>query len=105
LRPRRDSNHRDLARLVFVTGCPTEQDDMTRICQVTGKGPMTGNNVSHAKNRTRRRFLPNLHHHRFWIESEKRFVSLKVSAKGMRIIDKLGIERVLSDLRARGEKF
>jgi large subunit ribosomal protein L28 len=78
---------------------------MTRICQVTGKGPMTGNNVSHAKNRTRRRFLPNLHHHRFWIESEKRFVTLKVSAKGMRIIDKLGIERVLSDLRARGEKF
>jgi large subunit ribosomal protein L28 len=65
---------------------------------------MTGNNVSHAKNRTRRRFLPNLHNHRFWVESEKRFVSLRVSPKGMRIIDKRGIETVLSELRARGEK-
>ena len=70
----------------------------------TGKRPVTGNNVSHAKNRTRRRFLPNLHHHRFWIESEKRFVSLRVSSKGMRIIDKNGIEQVLSEIRARGEK-
>ncbi len=77
---------------------------MARVCQVTGKRPVTGNNVSHAKNRTRRRFLPNLHHHRFWVESEKRFVSLRVSSKGMRIIDKKGIEQVLSDLRARGEK-
>ncbi len=65
---------------------------------------MTGNNVSHAKNRTRRRFLPNLHHHRFWVESEQKFVKLKVSSKGMRIIDKLGIDRVLSDIRASGEK-
>ena len=65
---------------------------------------MTGNNVSHAKNRTRRRFLPNLHNHRFWVESEKRIVSLRVSPKGMRIIDKRGIETVLSELRARGEK-
>jgi len=81
-----------------------EHNDMTRICQVTGKGPMTGNNVSHAKNRTRRRFLPNLHHHRFWVEAEKRFITLRVSAKGMRIIDKCGIDQVLSDLRARGEK-
>ena len=63
---------------------------MSRVCQVTGKRPATGNNVSHAKNRTKRRFLPNLHNHRFWIESEKRFVSLRVSSKGMRIIDKLG---------------
>ena len=75
---------------------------MSRVCQVTGKRPMTGNNVSHAKNRTRRRFL-NLHNHRFWVESEKRFVSLRVSPKGMRIIDKR-IETVLSELRARGEK-
>ena len=77
---------------------------MARVCQVTGKRPVTGNNVSHAKNRTRRRFLPNLHHHRFWIESEKRFVSLRVSSKRMRIIDKNGIEQVLSEIRARGEK-
>ena len=77
---------------------------MARVCQVTGKRPVSGNNVSHAKNRTRRRFLPNLHQHRFWVESEKRFVRLRVSSKGMRIIDKKGIEQVLGDLRARGEK-
>ncbi len=77
---------------------------MSRICQVTGKKPMSGNNVSHAKNRTRRRFLPNLHTHRFWIESEKRFVKLRVSNKGLRIIDKLGIQQVLADMRGRGEK-
>jgi large subunit ribosomal protein L28 len=77
---------------------------MARVCQVTGKRPITGNNVSHAKNRTRRRFLPNLHHHRFWIESEKRFVSLRVSSKGMRIIDKKGIEQVLQDIRSDGQK-
>lgn len=76
---------------------------MSRVCQVTGKGPVTGNNISHAHNKTRRRFLPNLQHHRFWVESEKRFVRLRVSAKGMRIIDKRGIEAVLADLRARGE--
>ncbi len=78
---------------------------MARVCQVTGKRPVSGNNVSHAKNRTRRRFLPNLHHHRFWLESEKRFVRLRVSSKGMRIIDKKGIEQVLDDIRARGEKI
>lgn len=78
---------------------------MSRVCQVTGKRPITGNNVSHAKNRTRRRFLPNLHTHRFWVESEKRFVKLRVSSKGMRIIDKKGIEQVLADVRARGEKI
>lgn len=77
---------------------------MARVCQVTGKRPVSGNNVSHAKNRTRRRFLPNLHQHRFWIESQKRFVRLRVSSKGMRIIDKKGIEQVLEDIRARGEK-
>jgi len=78
---------------------------MARVCQVTGKRPIAGNNVSHAKNRTRRRFLPNLHHHRFWMESEKRFVRLRVSSKGMRIIDKKGIEQVLEDIRVRGEKI
>ena len=77
---------------------------MSRVCQVTGKRPATGNNVSHAKNRTRRRFLPNLHNHRFWVAAEKRFVTLRVSSKGMRVIDKKGIETVLAELRARGEK-
>ena len=77
---------------------------MSRVCQVTGKGPVTGNNISHANNKTRRRFLPNLQHHRFWVESEKRFVRLRVSAKGMRIIDKRGIDAVLVDVRANGHK-
>jgi large subunit ribosomal protein L28 len=74
---------------------------MSRVCQVTGKMPITGNNVSHANNKTRRRFLPNLHHKRFWVPSENRFVRLRVSSKGMRIIDKKGIEAVLTDIRAR----
>jgi large subunit ribosomal protein L28 len=78
---------------------------MSRVCQVTGKRPATGNNVSHANNKTRRRFLPNLHTHRFWLESEKRFIKLRVSHKGLRTIDKLGIEKVIADLRARGEKI
>jgi large subunit ribosomal protein L28 len=77
---------------------------MARICQVTGKGPISGNNVSHAKNKTRRRFLPNLHERKFWVESENRWVKLKVSNKGLRIIDKNGIDTVLSDIRARGVK-
>jgi len=77
---------------------------MSRVCQVTGKRPITGNNVSHAKNRTKRRFLPNLHDRRFWVESEGRFIKLRVSTKGQRIIDKVGIDSVLADLRARGEK-
>ncbi len=77
---------------------------MARVCQVTGKKPMTGNNVSHAHNKTRRRFLPNLHNHRFWVESENRYVKLRVSTAGMRIIDKKGIDSVLSEMRARGEK-
>jgi len=74
---------------------------MSRVCQVTGKRPQSGNNVSHANNRTRRRFAPNLHYHRFWVEAEKRYVRLRVSTQGMRIIDKLGIEQVLADIRAR----
>ncbi len=78
---------------------------MSRVCQVTGKRPMSGNNVSHAQNRTRRRFLPNLHTQRFWLENEKRFVKLKISHKGLRIIDKLGIEQVVKNLRERGEKI
>ena len=77
---------------------------MSRVCQVTGKAPMTGNNVSHAHNKTRRRFLPNLHTHKFWVESENRFVKLRLSTKGMRIIDKKGIDAVLADMRKRGEK-
>jgi large subunit ribosomal protein L28 len=77
---------------------------MSRVCQVTGKRPSYGNTVSHANNKTRRRWLPNLHTHRFWLESEKRFVSLRVSTKGLRTIDKLGLEKVVADLRARGEK-
>jgi large subunit ribosomal protein L28 len=75
---------------------------MSRVCQVTGKGPMSGNNVSHAHNKTRRRFLPNLHTQRFWLESERRFVKLRVSQKGLRTIDKLGIEQVVKKLRERG---
>lgn len=77
---------------------------MSRICQVTGKRSMTGNRVSHAQNKTRRRFLPNVHTHRFWLGSENRFVKLCVSAQGMRIIDKKGIEQVVAELRSRGER-
>jgi large subunit ribosomal protein L28 len=76
---------------------------MARVCQVTGKAPMVGNKVSHANNRTKRRFLPNLHYRRFWVESENRFVRLRVSNAGLRLIDKNGIDVVLVDLRARGE--
>lgn len=76
---------------------------MSKVCQVTGKRPVTGNNVSHSQRKTRRRFVPNLHSHRFWVEAEKRFVKLRVSSKGMRIIDKKGIEAVLGDIRKRGD--
>jgi large subunit ribosomal protein L28 len=76
---------------------------MARICQITGKKPQVGNHVSHANNRTKRRFLPNLQYRRFWVESEKRWVSLRVSNAGLRLIDKKGIEAVLKDLRERGE--
>ncbi|GAA5129424.1 MAG: 50S ribosomal protein L28 [Alcanivorax sp.] len=75
---------------------------MSKVCQVTGKRPVTGHNVSHSNIKTKRRFEPNLHYHRFWVESEKRFVRLRVSSKGMRIIDKKGIDTVLADIRARG---
>lgn len=76
---------------------------MARVCEVTGKRPVAGNNVSHANNRTKRRFLPNLQSRRFWVESENRWVRMRVSNAALRTIDKLGIEAVLADLRARGE--
>lgn len=76
---------------------------MSKVCQVTGKRPMSGNNVSHAHNKTRRRFLPNLHSKRFWLDSESRYVRLRVSHKGVRIIDKHGIEKIVADLRADGQ--
>ena len=76
---------------------------MARVCQVTGKRPMVGNNVSHANNRTKRRWLPNLHYRRFWVESENRWVRLRVSTAALRLIDKVGIDQVLAGLRASGE--
>ncbi|HEX2791910.1 MAG TPA: 50S ribosomal protein L28 [Steroidobacteraceae bacterium] len=78
---------------------------MSRVCQITGKRPITGNTVSHANNKRRRRFLPNLHTQRFWLEGEKRWVTLRVSTNGMRTIEKKGLEAVLADLRARGEQI
>ncbi len=77
---------------------------MSRVCQVTGKRPLSGNNVSHSNRRTRRRFLPNLHRHRFWVQSENRWVRMRVSTRGLRIIDKKGIDVVLAEMRARGER-
>ncbi len=77
---------------------------MSHVCQVTGKHSVTGNNVSHSKRRTKRRFLPNLHWHRFWVEGENCYIRLRVSSKGMRIIDKKGIESVLAEIRAKGKK-
>ena len=76
---------------------------MARVCQVTGKRTVTGNNVSHAHNKTKRKFLPNLHHRKFWVESENRWVRLRVSTSGLRVIDKKGIDTVLKEIRARGE--
>jgi large subunit ribosomal protein L28 len=76
---------------------------MARVCDVTGKGPMVGNNVSHANNKTKRRFLPNLQYRRFWVETENRWVRLRVSSAALRLIDKNGIDAVLADLRARGQ--
>jgi large subunit ribosomal protein L28 len=79
------------------------EQQMARVCQITGKKPMIGNNVSHANNKTKRRFLPNLQYRRFWVETEKRWVSLRVSCAGLRTIDKKGIDVVLAELRQRGE--
>lgn len=77
---------------------------MARVCQVTGKATITGNNVSHANNRTKRRFLPNLQHRKFWVESENRWVSMRLTNAGLRTIDKNGIDVVLAEMRLRGEK-
>ncbi len=77
---------------------------MSRVCQVTGKRVLTGHNVSHANNKTKRRFLPNLHSRRLWVESEKRWVTIRLSHQGLRTIDKKGIDAVLAEMRARGEK-
>ena len=77
---------------------------MSKVCQVTGKRPLTGNNVSHANNKTKRRFLPNLHEKRFWVEAEKRWVKLRLTTKAMRTIDKKGIDAVLVELRSNGVK-
>ncbi len=74
---------------------------MTRACEVTGKRPISGNNISHAKNKTRRRFLPNLHKRRIWVASEARYITLKLSTAGLRLIDKLGIEAVLEKMKAK----
>ena len=78
---------------------------MARVCQVTGKRPMSGNNVSHANNRTKRRFLPNLQYRKFWVESENRWVSMRITNAALRTIDKNGIDSVLADMRARGDKI
>ena len=77
---------------------------MARVCQVTGKATITGNNVSHANNRTKRRFLPNLQHRKFWVESENRWVKMRLTTAGLRTIDKNGIDVVLAEMRLRGEK-
>lgn len=78
---------------------------MSKVCQVTGKKPLVGNHVSHSNIKTKRRFEPNLHYHRFWLEGEKRFVRLRVSSHGLRIIDKVGIDQVMAGMRARGDKL
>ena len=76
---------------------------MARVCQVTGKAPMVGHRVSHANNKTKRRFMPNLQYRRFWVESENRWVRLRLTTAGLRTVDKIGIDAVLADLRARGD--
>jgi large subunit ribosomal protein L28 len=78
---------------------------MSRVCQVTGKGPIVGNHVSHANNKTKRRYLPNLQYRKLWVESENRYVSMRLTNAGLRLIDKKGIDAVLADMRARGEKI
>ncbi len=78
---------------------------MSRVCEVTGKAPIVGHKVSHANNKTKRRFLPNLHIHRFWVPSENRYIKLRLSSRGMRIIDKKGIDVILAELRVQGKKI
>ncbi len=91
--------------LEHVSICSSRFLSMAKVCQVTGKRPMSGNNVSHAQNKTKRRFFPNLHSHRFWVESENRWVKLRVSNHGLRIIDKKGIDAVLADIHIRDKKL
>jgi len=92
---------------VTPPGAPTNTKEraMARVCEVTGKKPMVGNNVSHANNRTKRRFLPNLQRRRFWVESENRWISLRLTTNALRTIDKNGIDAVLAGLRAKGERI
>jgi large subunit ribosomal protein L28 len=96
-----------LADTALAKGGTTDIDEvrMARKCQVTGKGALSGNNVSHANNKTRRRWLPNLHERRFWVPSENRWIKLRLSNHALRTIDKKGIEVVVAELRARGEKI
>jgi large subunit ribosomal protein L28 len=82
-----------------------QESSMARVCQVTGKKPMVGNNVSHANNKTKRRFLPNLQNRKFWVESENRWISMRITNAALRTIDKNGIDAVLADMRAAGEKI
>jgi large subunit ribosomal protein L28 len=93
--------HRRLSRKPNFSGAEV----MARVCQVTGKAPMVGNNVSHAHNKTKRRFLPNLQYRKFWSEAENRWIRLRVSTAGLRTIDKKGIDAVVADLRDRGDKI
>jgi len=96
-----------LADTALAKGGTTDIDEvrMARKCQVTGKGALSGNNVSHANNKTRRRWLPNLHERRFWVPSENSWIKLRLSNHALRTIDKKGIEVVVAELRARGEKI
>src|SRR5213083_607463 len=90
-------------RMHLRPGTETPEQAMARVCVVTGKAPMVGNNVSHANNRTRRRFMPNLQRRKFWVESENRWVSLRLTNAALRTIDKKGIDVILAELRSRGE--
>jgi large subunit ribosomal protein L28 len=93
------------AAVLAKVGSKIREVRMSRVCQVTGKKALSGNNVSHANNKTRRRWLPNLHERRFWVPNENRWISLRVSSHGLRTIDKKGIEVVIAELRGRGEKI
>jgi large subunit ribosomal protein L28 len=101
------TNPADAAIRAHFPGCEMppiqEEIEMSRICELTGKGRLVGNNVSHANNKTKRRFMPNLQYRRFWVETENRWVRLRVSGAALRLIDKNGIDAVVADLRARGQ--
>jgi large subunit ribosomal protein L28 len=95
-------NEPGLALLTAIETRFKRRSVMARVCQVTGKGPMVGNTVSHANNRTKRRFLPNLQYRRFWLETENRWIRLRITNAALRLIDKVGIDKVVADLRAKG---